>query len=436
MESAHDPEGATAMSTNGSALEQGLRSRIGAGGFAIALSGGGHRATLATLGALMAIVDRGLGPRVIQIASVSGGSITNAFIAQRCELDKLGPEGLDNIATELASTIIQKGVLTRPWILGLLLTPFVLGIITGIVLHLIIAWTSIAVWMGILVFITALSTVFITSGRIVDWLLNRRYFHHAVPAKGRRDHARLSSLSGRSIDHVFCMTDQVLGLPVYASSQQCGMIWRRLDQEPSKAPNPTPQFQTFQSDLSITKVVRASAAFPGIAPFRMKIPPDPQIPLVNKLSRQAFLADGGLWNNLGSQALREDGLIGTYAAWEKGVLRPPLQTSLVGSIPLLCVNGSAPLRPTRPYVFQIPGAALIKSLLQVTTILDANTVFPRVQAMRRAFEDTIRGGRRPGYSGHPADLISDLRAVQDTVRDHDFATLGPDQIRESDPLVM
>ena len=74
-----------------------LRRRIQEGGFALALSGGGHRATLATLGALLAIVDRGLASKIIQIASVSEGSITNAFVAQRTEVEGLKPEELDPI---------------------------------------------------------------------------------------------------------------------------------------------------------------------------------------------------------------------------------------------------------------------------------------------------------------------------------------------------
>lgn len=92
-----------------SVAAQALNERIENGGFAISLSGGGHRATLATLGALMAIVDRGLSPKVMQIASVSGGSITNAFVAQRCRFGELAPGELDEIANELTTTIIHNG---------------------------------------------------------------------------------------------------------------------------------------------------------------------------------------------------------------------------------------------------------------------------------------------------------------------------------------
>ena len=79
------------------------------GEFAVALSGGGHRATLFAIGALMALVDRGLNRRVVQISSVSGGSIANAFVAQRCHFDRLGPGELDPIAAELIGTIVAQG---------------------------------------------------------------------------------------------------------------------------------------------------------------------------------------------------------------------------------------------------------------------------------------------------------------------------------------
>ena len=167
------------MLRDGSALRQMLDDRISKGGFAIALSGGGHRATLATLGALIAIVDRGLGSKVIQVASVSGGSITNAFVAQRGQLERLGPGQLDNIATELAITIIRKGVLTPGWIALLLLGPIVLGIAAGMAFRAFIApWTWFALMVGVVLTLASL----IGRGLLIEWLLDRRYFRSGASA--------------------------------------------------------------------------------------------------------------------------------------------------------------------------------------------------------------------------------------------------------------
>ena len=77
---------------------------------ALALSGGGHRATLFALGALLALVDRGLNRRVVQMASVSGGSITNAFVAQRCDFNKLKSGEFDGLVKDLVQRVVTQGV--------------------------------------------------------------------------------------------------------------------------------------------------------------------------------------------------------------------------------------------------------------------------------------------------------------------------------------
>ena len=102
------------------------------GEFAVALSGGGHRATLFAIGALMALVDRGLSRRVVQISSVSGGSIANAFVAQRCRFDELRPGELGTIAAELIGTIVERGVLSRAWIALITGGSIVIGVAVGV----------------------------------------------------------------------------------------------------------------------------------------------------------------------------------------------------------------------------------------------------------------------------------------------------------------
>ncbi len=55
----------------------------------IAISRGGFRATAFGLGVLLYLVDRGLNQRVKSITSVSGGSITNGFVASECKFGSL-----------------------------------------------------------------------------------------------------------------------------------------------------------------------------------------------------------------------------------------------------------------------------------------------------------------------------------------------------------
>ena len=93
--------------------------------------------------------------------------------------------------------------------------------------------------------------------------------------------------------------------------------------------------------------------------------------------------------------MREDGFIGTYCDKDgKGIPRPYWGGSHRG-IPLLCFNGSGPLRPSHPWTFSVPGVALLKSLLQTAIILNANTVLPRVAAMQLAFQRRAQGAEQP-----------------------------------------
>ena len=227
------------------------------------------------------------------------------------------------------------------------------------------------------------------------------------------------------------MTDLVLRLPVYASLSHGGMIWRRL--EPERHPFHGVDFHTFDAgDLPIAGVVRASAAVPGIPPRRLRIPDDPSVLHVAEHPKVAYLADGGLWNNLGSQVLREDGFIGSTAAWDGRVLRP----NPAPYMPLLCFNGSGQLKPTKPWAFGIPGFALFKSLMQVHPILYANTVLPRTAAIEQAFrrrswsEAKARAGR-----DDPLDLIVDLGPTSDIGSTYAAGALRPEHIRETDPEV-
>jgi predicted acylesterase/phospholipase RssA len=57
---------------------------------AVALSGGGHRACVFALGALLYLREAGLGADVTSVASVSGGSLANATVGSR--LDFTAPD--------------------------------------------------------------------------------------------------------------------------------------------------------------------------------------------------------------------------------------------------------------------------------------------------------------------------------------------------------
>ncbi len=80
---------------------------------AVALSGGGHRATVFGLGALLAICDYGLNNRIGAISSVSGGSIANGIVMTGRDFGTVtAPEFEANISSALYA-IADRGVLLR-----------------------------------------------------------------------------------------------------------------------------------------------------------------------------------------------------------------------------------------------------------------------------------------------------------------------------------
>jgi predicted acylesterase/phospholipase RssA len=68
------------------------------GQIGIALSGGGHRATVWGIGALLAVAEAGLNPHVVSISSVSGGSIANGVAAH-------GPDYRTSTAAEIRASM-------------------------------------------------------------------------------------------------------------------------------------------------------------------------------------------------------------------------------------------------------------------------------------------------------------------------------------------
>ena len=58
----------------------------------VAISGGGHRASLFGLGALLYLIDADKGAHLGSVASVSGGSLTNAFFGSKSTWPPLRPK--------------------------------------------------------------------------------------------------------------------------------------------------------------------------------------------------------------------------------------------------------------------------------------------------------------------------------------------------------
>lgn len=392
---------------------------------AVAVSGGGVRATLFALGALMAMVDRGLNRRVTQIASVSGGLIANAFVAQHCRFDELAPGGFDPIAAALAARLMNPGILTRRHIaLALSMLVMVGAVVAAGVAQF--APLLIAVIAGL---IAALSGL-LGFGRYVEARIKASVLQIPGPFDSLPS-TNLGDLGDRSVEHVFCATDLVLGAPVYFSTAKGGVLWRRTGtsrgMSAHRGSHPAQRWDA--GPMRLAGVVRASAAFPGIPPRRLRLDPERTEPNERRPSLSApkygfggveaaraeqleiarhsppycFLSDGGLWNNLGTQALREDGFyLGEHVT-------PPGTPKQ-----LLSIDASASLRTSPTWTYLIPGVSVLSWLLRSLQLLYENSVAPRRNTIQGSLSQHIR---TLDSEGQRMDLLVDLGPVDTMVEE-------------------
>lgn len=365
------------------------QSTTGLRDIAVALSGGGHRASLFALGVLLYLVDTGKNRRVAMISSVSGGSITNGYVAQACDFSTVTPEEFDRIAAGLLDCIVRRGLFAGSWLVrgyGLAIAAGAALTVSATFLGWPVQWPP-AAGAGAAVLLGVLALM---RGAIVGRLLTQRFFTH----EGRA--TRLTDLS-RNVEHVLCATDITSGAPFYFSTAQGGHAL-----SPALGHSHLPN--TRLASLTLADAVRASAAFPGGIPPKRLLLGDVRYDF--KLSSAAavwqvehtthrkagdyrprllFLADGGVWNNLGTQAVLEHAVY--FGDRDK-----PEDLFLSGRYnnrQVLVVNASAPMRSEGSWKLHVPllaeGAALLRSI----DTLNSNTVNPRIDALRQVRQCTV-----------------------------------------------
>jgi predicted acylesterase/phospholipase RssA len=346
----------------------------------IALSGGGHRASLFALGALLYLVDSRANERVATICSVSGGSVTNAFVAQECDFGTVSRRDFDVVAGRLTRTITSEGIVSlSSWVVR-----FYTGVLT--VFGAAIVWfflARVAGWQSALGLSTAgllilvFGTLLLLRGTVVAWLLGRAFF---LDARGRP--SQLGNLRNRTVGHVLCATDLAGAAPFYFL---CGNEWAVY----------SPRYGFARAGaMKLRTAVRASAALPGGIPPKLLLsgrlewatdptPPPPLKPApVDPLPSFLFLADGGVWNNLGTQYFERDRELDiAFHLFKKGV-NPSRPSDDPGK--LIIVDGSGAVSPTRSWDLVIPLWAEIRALSRVMSLLYTNTVRPRMRQVGEA----------------------------------------------------
>lgn len=328
---------------------------------AVSLSGGGHRATLFVLGALMYFVDAKANAHVTSIASVSGGSLTNGFVGQTLNFRETnGAEFRKRVASPLATQIAKSGTLFAPLLTKVYLLVLFAGalLVMGIPLIVPGAW-----YVRLLLFVAGLAVwgwLFGARG-----LLCARAFRITLFSPSGRE-TTLGELKKRDLDHVICSTEFRSAEQVYFSGDFV-YSYALGHGGPAK--------------LSLARAVQASAAFPGgfppaILPTKQHQftgapsataggPPEPPAEMV--------LTDGGVYDNMGEQWARG------FAARVKRC--PDLGPGRSAPNQLVVVNASAriPWNPFRKRLMPLVGE--LAALIRVNDVMYINTTNVRRQAI-------------------------------------------------------
>lgn len=387
-------EATTATGLEGESTEQAatdpLRRDLG-----VALSGGGHRASLFSLGALLYLVDSGANREVTTISSVSGGTITSAFVAQKCDFRSVESSAFWNVASQLASAIATRGAVSlSSWMVrGYFGILAVLALLVAAICWK--AWPLDLPWWGCVALILLWGTLVLFRGVVAGWLLGRAFFVHE---DGRP--TRLAALQNRTVDHVICATDLTSAAPFYFF---CG----------KKCAAYSPLYgRALAGSTALRTAVRASAALPGaISPklvwsHRLKWirqsgvrKPPPELAaiaddtVVKRPPWLLVLADGGVWNNLGTQYFERDMEPGD------GPVFTPVKPSVPHEAPpnddpgkLLIVDGSGGVQPIPAWHLLLPFWAEVLGLARVMGLMYANTVRPRMRQIGESQRSFWRWG--------------------------------------------
>lgn len=308
----------------------------------VALSGGGHRAALFSAGALMALVDMGVNPNVVSVASVSGGSITNGLMAKNCDFvaaDRAGLEaalapgirafthdGLffpgkptDGFVTRALGTVGLAAGAIVGWVLGALImtgsalmevaapvvaiatvvaamyltrrlaTPFRFAIVLALAFGLAVVvagmwWlgrSGVAVWVVLCGGIVVAAAAYLLAVVVMG---SRSKVLDAAMHRDLFDEALLQSVN-QTAHHIFCTTDLLTGNHGYLSPRMSYSYRWGLGRP--------------AATLRLSTAVQASACFPGgFPPRRLRANEISADPLAVDVVE---LIDGGVYDNMGDE---------------------------------------------------------------------------------------------------------------------------------------
>jgi predicted acylesterase/phospholipase RssA len=341
----------------------------------VAMSGGGHRATLFGLGVLLYLADAEQNRNVVSISSVSGGSLTNAYVGLECDYPAATAADFRSVARRLAGQISTKGTLfawSGTWIYVTALGVSGLGIF--------LVWLLPWYWLlRLALFIVALAAwdfvLLRRRGIICGWSYASTLFRRGGSV------AKLGDIRRDSIDHVVCATHLHAGEHMYFSGKFVYAYrfgWG------------TP------GDLPLHVPVQASTAVPGAFPPRWVR--SARLGLHGAtVPRLIALADGGVYDNMADQ---------WFSGFEhrQGV---PAGIKVPGTFIIANASASMGMEPVSS--FELPLIGEVAALKRSSSIMYDNSASIRKSDLVQLFDAAAAGSdcARFGIRGALLDIRSD-----------------------------
>ena len=270
----------------------------------VALSGGGHRATVFSLGALLAVADTGLNSQTMSISSVSGGSVANGVAMVGPDFGTSSADEIEAHFARAVASVAHRGVLQggAPETKGYMrrLSAAGISLVVGLLATLVGGFGH---------FITVLvgGLVLLIGGGVSTWRLFER---RSLKTEAAIDVEALGNVKTTladqqrrdlSVHHVICTTELQTGTAFFFSNRMvCG-----------------DQFggSTEPCGLPLSTAVQASACVPGA--FRARDidlsilglkSVDLQVPVKKRpgttksvIVTQIVVDDGGVYDNMADE---------------------------------------------------------------------------------------------------------------------------------------
>ena len=332
---------------------------------AIALSGGGHRASLFGLGVLLYLTDAGRNRDVVSVSSVSGGSITNAWLAQRGDYSNLTPEELESrIVRPFAQRVAHLGTLWASWTTWV----YIVALAVGLVAVLALWWLPVdLVWRFICFVFGLAGWGLLASLRPTICTLA---FRRTLYSTGNRP-TLLREIEHKNVQHVICATDVRAGHHVYFSGNFV-YSYRLGWGSPAEFP--------------LADTVQASAAFPGGFPPRwLATKQHSFVDGAGDTPRFMVLSDGGVYDNMAEQW--PIGVRSRKSRW------PTKSDALQEPDVLVVVDASGPIRWAAVRRLRIPAVGEVFALLRVIRVLYDKTTATRRSTLVDQFDRAARDGQ-------------------------------------------